>query len=391
MRIGEKNTIPGGKNVILLGIVSFLNDLSSEMIIPILPVFIKLLGGGGIEIGLIAGLRDSVSSLLNVISGYLSDKTGKRKVFVCSGYLTSAIFKFLLSFSSKWQHVLLFTSLERVGKGIRTSPRDSILSESMPREKGKGFGIHRAFDEAGAILGTISAFILFWFFDIGLSSIIFIAAIISFSSILPLYLVREKKRKPIDTTLRINLRRLSRELRVFILISGIFALANFSYMFFILRVEESLTGKFAIAVPILLYALFKTFKVMFSIPFGIISDRIGRKRIIILGYALFSFTCLGFAYLNSLLAFLILFSVYGIADAIIDGNQRAYVSDLSKERVRSTALGTFHTVNGIMTLPSSVIAGFLWNISHEMTFIYGGIMSLIAVLFLLTIFRRENR
>ena len=157
----KKTTFKGiSINIILLGIVSFLNDASSEMIMPILPLFITSLGGTALIIGLVGGIRDSISSLLKVVFGYWSDKTGKRKIFVFSGYLTSALFKLLLSFSTIWHHVLIFSGLERVGKGIRTAPRDAIIADSMPKKRGKGFGIHRSLDTAGAILGSVIAFLL---------------------------------------------------------------------------------------------------------------------------------------------------------------------------------------------------------------------------------------
>ena len=142
-------------NILLLGIVSFINDLSSEMIMPILPMFITSLGGSSIIVGFIGGLRDSISSILKVFAGHWSDKSGRRKIFVSSGYLTSAFFKLLLSFSRIWLHVLFFASLERIGKGLRTAPRDAIIADSMPEQRGKGFGIHRAMDTSGAVLGSI--------------------------------------------------------------------------------------------------------------------------------------------------------------------------------------------------------------------------------------------
>ena len=151
-------------NILLLGVVSFLNDLSSEMILPILPMFIIVLGGTGGIVGLIGGLQESVSSILKVFSGYWSDRKGKRKIFVASGYLTSAGFKLLLSFATLWQYILVFVSFERVGKGLRTAPRDAIIANSMPEARGKGFGIHRALDTAGAIAGSLVVLLLLWFF-----------------------------------------------------------------------------------------------------------------------------------------------------------------------------------------------------------------------------------
>ncbi len=369
-------------NVLLLGIVSFLNDTSSEMIMPILPMFITALGGGGFVVGLIGGLRDSISSILKVFCGYWSDKTGKRKIFVYSGYSLSFILKFFLAFSKTWEHVLVFTSAERVGKGVRTAPRDAIISESMPEKRGKGFGIHRALDTSGAILGSIIVFILFWFWGLEFRSIILIAAVFSAISLIPLYFVKERKKESQDISFKLGLKELPKSLKLFIVVSGIFGLANFSYMFFILRAQEFFEGKLSIGVPILLYILFNIFYAVFAIPFGSLSDRIGRKKVIISGYFLFSLTSLGFAFSNSLMAFIILFALYGIVHAALDGNQRAYVSDLSSKELRATALGAFHTVMGLVALPASLIAGYLWS-NPEMTFLYGSILSMISVILFL--------
>ena len=377
-------------NILLLGIVSFLNDLSSEMIMPILPMFITALGGTGLIVGLIGGLRDSISSILKVFAGYWSDKSGKRKIFVSSGYLTSAFFKLFLAFSKIWQHVLVFASLERIGKGLRTAARDAIIADSMPKERGKGFGIHRAMDTSGAVAGSIVVFLLFWFLGFNFKSIILMAAILAFLSLIPLYFVKERKRESQDINLKIGLKNLSRPLKLFILVSGMFALANFSYMFFILRAQEFFTGKLSVGIPILLYILFNIFYAVFAVPFGRLSDKIGRKKVIAFGYLLFSLTSLGFAFFNSLIAFIILFALYGIVYAIVDGNQRAYVSDLSSEELRATALGTFHTTIGLTALPASLIAGFLWQINPSIVFIYGAVISIISVV-LFIVFRNYFR
>jgi len=186
------------------------------------------------------------------------------------------------------------------------------------------------------------------------------------------------------------LKNLSRPLRLFILVSGIFSLANFSYMFFILRAQELFTGKLSVGAPILLYILFNAFYAVFAVPFGELSDKIGRKKVITFGYLLFSLTSLGFAFFNSLTAFIVLFALYGIVYAIVDGNQRAYVSDLSSEELRATALGTFHTAMGLMALPASLIAGFLWQINSSMPFVYGAAVSIISVV-LFIVFRNYFR
>ena len=352
---------------------------------PILPLFIASLGGTGLVIGLIGGVRDSISSLLKVVCGYWSDKTGKRKIFVSSGYLTSAFFKLLLSFSTAWYHLLIFSGLERVGKGLRTAPRDAIIADSMPDKRGKGFGIHRALDTAGAILGSILAFVLIWFAAINFNMIILIAAILAFFSLVPLLFVKETKRKSQKISLKVSLQVLPKPLKMFLIVAGLFSFANFSYMFFILRTQSFFTEEWSIAAPVLLYVLFNIVYAIFAIPFGILSDRVGRKTVLVSGYLLFSVTTLGFAFVHSLIGFIILFALYGMVYAILDGNQRALISDLSTDNLRSTALGAYHTLVGLIALPSSLIAGYVWeSINPNTAFIYACIVSMsAAVAFLL--------
>jgi MFS family permease len=380
----SKNPRSVSANVVLLGIVSFLNDLSSEMIMPILPMFVNALGGGALAIGLMGGFRDSISSILKVFCGYWSDRTGKRKIFVSCGYLTSAFFKLLLAFARTFHYAVGFATLERVGKGLRTAARDAIIADSMSTERGKGFGIHRALDTSGAVLGSVVVFFLFWFVGFGFKTIIFLAGVIAFFSLIPVYFVRESKRQPQDITLKISLRNLPKSLRLFIFISALFAFGNFSYMFFIIRAQEFFTAKSSIAIPILLYALFNVFYAVFAIPLGALSDRIGRERVIIFGYFLFALTSLGFGFLGSLPALIVLFTCYGVTHAAIDGTQRAFVSDLCSADLKATVLGTFHTIVGLSAFASSLTAGFLWEAVHPAaTFIFGSALGFAsAILFI---------
>lgn len=375
-------------NVILLSFVSLLNDFSSEMIMPILPMFLESLGAGGGAIGLVGGLRDSISSILKVFSGYWSDKTGKRKIFVFAGYLTSTIFKLLLAISRIWPLAIMFSSMERVGKGLRTAPRDAIIAESVTADqRGKGFGIHRTFDTTGAVLGAFGALCLYWFLHFNFTIIILIAGALGFLSLMPLHFVTESKSVPQDVTLKMGLKCLSKPLRFFILISSVFALGNFSYMFFILKAQQLYSERFSVIIPILLYILYNISYSVFAVPLGSFSDKIGRGKVIIFGYIMFVVTTAGFAFLNSIAAFIVLFIAYGLMYAAVDGNQRAFVTDLAGENLKATALGTFHTITGLMALPAGLIAGFLWDhIGSEATFVYGGSLALLSVL-LFIVFR----
>lgn len=368
-------------NVIFLGIVSLINDFSSELIVPILPLFIASLGGTGLIIGLIGGIRDCVASMIKFYFGHESDKKRKRKPFIFYGYLTSATFKILLALSKTWHQVLIFSGLERLGKGIRSAPIDSLISESMPKNKGKGFGIHRTLDVTGAVLGSLTAFLLFWHFNFSFQKIIFIAAILGFVAIIPLIVVKEpKKKKSTNHSMKWEVKKLSKQVKLFIVIASIFALANFSYMFFILKSSNFLPGKLGLAAPILLYAFFNLFYVSFAIPMGNLSDKIGRTRVLIYGYLLFSIVSLGFVFANTITFFVILFAMYGLVFAMIEGNQRALISDLSTREHRGSALGLFHTCVGVTALPASLIAGVLWDINPSLTFVFGSIVSLMAVL-----------
>ena len=379
-----------GINIILLGIVSFINDTSSDMIWPILPMFIKSIGGTGVAVGLIGGLGESVSSILKVFSGYWSDRFGRRKPLVASGYLLSSISKLIFPFINSWIHLLILRPIERVGKGVRTAPRDAIIAGSVSEDvRGKGFGIHRALDTSGAILGSLLAFIFVWFFNLDLRAVLLIAAVLGFIALTPLIFVKDvtvvKRRK---VSLKVSLGRLGGRFQMVILVLTIFALGNFTYMFFILRAQEVfqgfLPGRMAEAIPILLYVLFNISYALLSIPVGMLSDRVGRGRVLSVGYVLFGVMCLGFMISNSVYSFTLLFIMYGLFKASVDAVQRAYVSDLAPEGLRGTALGTFHASIGLATLPASAIAGILWDkVSPEATFLYGAALGLLASLSLI--------
>jgi MFS family permease len=380
----------GFRNVIILSIVSFLNDLSSEMIMPILPMFLESLNASGAIIGLVGGLRESVSSIMKVLCGYWSDKTGKRKIFVYAGYATSSVFKLFLGFSKTPASAVVFSSMERTGKGLRTAARDAIIADSVAAtQRGKGFGIHRGLETIGAILGALLSFVFLQFAGLTFKNIILIAAVAGLASLVPLRFVREPETQRLNAKLKFGLAILPKPLKLFILVATVFAFGNFSYMFFILRAQHLFTDKASVTAPILLYVLFNIFYSALAIPLGSISDKIGRPAVLIFGFGLFAVVSFGFIFCNSLWLAIILFALYGVVFAAVDGTERAFVSDLAGAEFKATALGTYHTMIGLAALPASVAAGFLWeHVSPAATFIFGGTVAMVAVvLFLFIIFR----
>ena len=353
------------------------------MIEPILPMFITLLGGDSRIIGLIGGFRDSISSILKVLAGYLSDKFGKRKPFVFWGYFTSSIFKLLLGLAKLPGLAFTFASLERTGKGLRTAPRDAILSDSMPKHSGKGFGIHRFFDSLGSVFGALIVFFMLWHFNLGYSFIIVVSAFIGLFALVPLLFVKEVGSKHRKMNFIITIKEIPHNLKLFIFVASVFSLANISYMFFILRVQDLLTDEFLKkTVPVLFYILFNIFYATLAIPFGKLSDKVGKPSVLIAGYLVFSVMTFGFASFSSLYVFIVLFALYGLSMAMINSNQRAFVGDLSK-KYKATALGTYHTIVGILAFFSSTIAGFLYHINPGYAFYYSSILTCLSAIMLL--------
>ena len=372
------------KNIRLLGSSSFFNDIGSEMITPLLPFYIMALGGGGIAIGLLSGLREGLSSLLKILGGWLSDVTGKRKKYIFSGYLISTIFRFMLLIAGTWQQVITFVSLERFGKA-RDAPRDVIVSDST-KKRGHGFGFLQMMDTAGGVLGILIVLFLFWKFTPDIKTIIFFGAIIGSLSLLPLFFVQEPKIKKARKSLLKGISSLDKNLKFFIFVTSIFTLANFGlYMFLLVRAKE-LAGNFII--PLAMYLLFSICYAAFAIPSGNLSDKIGRKKVLFIGYFLFLVLTLGFIYTSNLIFFGILFGLYGIVYALTKPNQDAFVSDLSGE-MKGTAFGFYYFLTGIITIPAGIIAGALWNISYGSMFLYLAAVSLISIMLLF--FVKEKR
>lgn len=378
-------------NVIILGIASLLTDISSEMVYPLIPLYLTSIGASPLIIGLIEGMAESVASLLRVFSGYWSDKVQQRKPLTILGYGTSSLGKFILFLATTWPLVLVGRLADRLGKGIRTAPRDALIADSTdPKQRGQAFGLHRTLDATGASLGVIIAY---WFL-ISLRAqyrdIFLLSVIPGALGVFALFFVREKiaKREPQAasngpstapwwTNLNTRWRALDRKLKLFLVIVFIFALGNSSNQFLLLRGQN--LGHDA-ATVLLMYLLYNVVKSLGSWPAGRLSDRIGRKSLLVLGYVAYGIVYVGFASASAP-ALWGLFAIYGIYIAFTEGVEKALVSDIAPLEQRATLIGLHATFTGIGLLPASLIAGLLWDtLGPQATFYFGGGMGLVAAL-----------
>ncbi|PIU29003.1 MAG: MFS transporter [Candidatus Hydromicrobium americanum] len=381
-----KNKFKIPKNVFALGWVSFFNDLASEMVYPIVPIFLtSFLGVPVAIVGVIEGIAESTASILKVFSGWLSDRFQKRKPFVISGYCLSTLSKIILGLSYSWPLVLVARFFDRFGKGIRTSARDSLITESCSESiRGKSFGFHRALDTLGAVFGPLAAILFLAIFNNNIRLIFYIAFIPGLIGIILLLIfVREKKKNALCfSDLKLKWRDVNPSFKIFLLISIIFSIGNSSDAFLILRAQNL---GLAIKVTIFAYVLFNLTYALFSIPAGVIVDKIGAKKVLIMGLVLFSLVYFFLGLINSSLFIWLLFPVYGIYMALTEGVGKAYISLLVPQEKSGTAFGIYQTSIGICSFFSSLIAGVMWNyINVRVPFYFGSITALIsAILFII--------
>ncbi len=355
-----KDKLP--RNVIVLGVVSLLTDMSSDMIVPLLPLFItSVLGAGPAALGVIEGVAEATASFLKLLSGAWSDRVARKKPLVVWGYALAAVARPLSAFATSWAHVLLVRFADRTGKGIRTSPRDALIASSVHEgARGRAYGWHRAMDNLGAVLGPAIAFVLLSVWGFSYRAIFLLAAIPGIAAVLALYFfVKETDSATAPGKgLRLKDGALPPAFRRYLLALGVFTLGNASDSFLILRAVDA--GVPATYIP-LLWGAFHVVKSSLSTYGGILSDRFGRRRMILGGWAVYAATYAAWGLTTGVYWMVGLFLVYGLYHSACEGAERALVADLVPPERRGTAFGWFHLVVGICALPASVIFGFLWK------------------------------
>jgi len=363
------------------------------MVFPLIPLFLTgVLDAGAYAVGIVEGAAETTASLLKVVSGYWSDKIEKRKPFVLFGYSLSSLTKPLFAFANLWPFVLFVRVIERIGKGLRTAPRDAIVAESCDKGvRGKAYGLHRAMDGIGSVLGAILAFCLLPV--VGYRKIFLFSFIPGIIAIFAILFIKEEKlpskEKMVETSIKLTFKELSINLRLFIIVSSIFALGHFGYPFLLLKAK--VIG-LADNIAIFLYILFYIVYTICIIPAGILSDKIGRKPVLIGGFLVFAITSLSLIFSSNTYSLLLCFLIYGVFYAMIDGVQRAFVVDLAPKHLKATALGTFNMMIGLAVLPGRYIAGLLWDkINPAATFLYGFIFAVISIVLFIFIKDKKDK
>ncbi len=393
----SRDTILGQKkNVFWLGLTSLFTDISSEMVYPLVPIFMTTILGAPVSfVGLVEGIAESTASILKVFSGWLSDKLGGRKKLTVTGYALSVIGRPILFIATAGWQVLAYRVIDRTGKGVRTAPRDALIADSSDcNNYGKSFGFHRTMDTFGAMLGPALAFILLPVFAAHSSSKgyreLFALAIIpgAIGLIILMALVREKRSGKPSEAPKLSLKPFDRRFKLFLLVVLVFTLGNSSDAFLILRARNA--GLAVVLIP-LAYLMFNTVNALLATPAGIVSDRLGRFWVMALGFANFIVVYIGFALAGQQIVIWLMFALYGVYYAFTESIFKAYTADLVPENLRGTAYGLLNMTMGIALLPASLVAGWLWtNVGVKAPFFYGAGMAALALFLLLVLLPKDS-
>jgi MFS family permease len=431
--------LPG--TIVMLGVVSFFTDVSTEMMYPLIPVFVSLLGSGVVVLGVIEGVAEATASLLKLASGVLSDRLRRKKIFAVIGYAISSFIRPLTAVVARAWQIVVVRMLDRVGKGIRTSPRDALIAAHVhPSIRGRAFGFHRGMDHAGAVLGPVLAIVALWlllYFSRVSSMLSALRWTFAFSlipggaavGVLVLF-VREKQSGGAQAAAHLSLRGLNRNFLRYVAVLFVFTLGNSSDAFLLFRVKEAiessgltsrLASRFRLAAFILnrfedpqlrrqamdvlilpfVWAFFHAVKVLVSTPLAALSDRVGRKTMICLGWGIYAVVYVGFSFLDRVEASVqlpmvfVLFAVYSLYFGATEGTEKAFVTDLVPAEHRGSAFGVYHALSGLGALPASILFGVVYSAlgarGGRVAFLCGAGLAFTAMTLLIFLVREEAR
>jgi MFS family permease len=376
------------RNVWYAGVVSLFTDISSEMLVPILPLFITgVLGAPAWVVGLIDGVAEALASIMKAMSGWFSDRIGKRKPLMVWGYGLSNVLKPLMALTAGWGQVLSIRVADRFGKGLRNSPRDALIADSTtPAERGRAFGLHRAMDTIGAAIGPLAAYLILRRWPEHYRAVFWWAALPGLLALVAIIFIRETgsgkpKEGAVLRNWNLSLNAVPRQLWKFIAVSMLFALGNSADSFLILRTKDL---GLAVALVPLAYFTFNMSYALLSYPAGALSDRIGRKPVMVGGFAVFALIYFGFGLATQAWMAWPLFLFYGLYYAGTEGIQKAYLADHAEASQRGTVIGVYNALTGLITLPCNLLAGLLWyQVGPSAPFVLGGVTAALSALLLL--------
>ncbi len=375
------------RNIFYAGLVSFLTDTSTKMVYSIMPLFLVSIGASKTTLSVIEGIAESTAALVKAASGFWSDRIGRNKPFMAIGYAVTAIVTPLYAFVTSPLQVLGLRFVERFGKGVRTAPRDSLVAGSATRgDTGRSFGLHKAMDNSGAIVGPLLAFAFLQAFPEDYRSVFLLSAIPAVLGVATiLVLIREAKKPQASLYRRFRFRDFPRRYWMLLGILFLFTLGNSTDALLIVKANE--VGVKVAYIP-LVYLVFNAVSVLLSVPVGKRSDRIGRERVLAFGYLVYAGVYFGFGYTRDVWAILALFGAYGVYSACTDSVQKAFVSDLLDANRQGTGLGIYNAMLGLTLLPASLIAGLLYDrVDSSVPFYFGGAMATLAAVLMMAFFR----
>lgn len=379
-----------GKNILFTGLTSFLTDTSVKMVYSVMPMFLMSIGASKTSLSLIEGIAESTAALVKTFSGFWSDKIGKNKPFMLIGYGLSSLIMPFYAFVVSPLQVLCLRFAERVGKGIRTAPRDSLIAGSVTNgETGTAFGVQKAMDNMGANLGPILAFLFLLLLPNNYRIIFLLAGIPALFGILTLIFgIKEakKEQKPIVWS---GFKSFPKRYYAFLAVIFIFTLGNSTDALLLVKANE--IGVKVAFIP-LVYLITSVVSVALAVPMGVLSDKVGKEKLLVLGYLLYAVVYFGFGWSSDVKAILGLFALYGLYSAMTDGTQKAYVSDLVDSDKKGTGLGIYNALIGLTLLPASLLAGILYDrVNADLPFYFGGAMSLLAATMLFVLIITDKR